>query len=418
MKSWVGCLIAMGLNKLPDIKMYWDSTLRFSLVADRFTRKRFLAIKKYLHLANNESLADQQGSYPDRLGKIRPLLDLLVAKFKENYQPGCYLTADEDICKFKGRNQLKQYLRAKIIKWGYKIWKLCDADTAYVLDLDVCEGKKSENASPYNAVMNLMEDYLDKHHVVVMDNFFSSVPLFTDLLERSTYACGTVRLNRKYLPEEFKKNTKMNQGESQFWQSGNFVATIWQDKRAVRFLSTCCKPEEDGTVTRRRYSSGSVQLPCPAVVKIYTKHMGGVDRSDRMVRTYSVSRQSKKWWYRLFYYLLDTALANSWILYNSSRNHGELSELEYLKQLALALIGTVPKHDKVQPQPKKKKGQLVVPLRFTAGNHWPKNVKKQRQCQHCARSGSNGPRSRYICKACNVHLCINSCFERYHTRRK
>ena len=39
---------------------------------------------------------------------------------------------------------------------------------------------------------------------MVMDNFFISIPLFVNLLTRSTYACGTVRANRKYLPEEFK----------------------------------------------------------------------------------------------------------------------------------------------------------------------------------------------------------------------
>ena len=193
LKAWVGCLIAMGINKLPNIKMYWDSTWKFTLVTNRFTRDRFLSIKKYLHLADNKHLGDQKGSNPDRIGKIRPLINLLVGNFKANYKPGRYLTADEDICKFKGRHHLKQYLRAKIVKWGFKIWKLCDATTAYVLDLDVYGGKKSKNSSPYDAVMKLMEGYLDKHHVVVMDNYFTSVPLFTDLLERSTYACGTLR---------------------------------------------------------------------------------------------------------------------------------------------------------------------------------------------------------------------------------
>ena len=109
---------------------------------------------------------------------------------------------------------MKQYLRAKIVKWGYKIWKLCDATTAYVLELDVYGGEKSENSSPYDAVMKLMEGYLDKHHVVVMDNYFTSVPLLTDLLDRATYACGTLRVNRKYLPHEFKRKKNMEPGES------------------------------------------------------------------------------------------------------------------------------------------------------------------------------------------------------------
>src|SRR2546429_7439350 len=104
-------------------------------------------------------------------------------------------------------------------------------------------------------------------------------------------------------------------------------------------MSTCCEPEGDDTVTHRRNSGAPKQLSCPPVVKIYSKYMGGVDRSDRMVRTYSVSRKSKKWWYRLFYYLLDTSLANSYILYKNSPNHDDLSELDYLKKLSLALIG-------------------------------------------------------------------------------
>ena len=109
----------------------------------------------------------------------------------------------------------KQYMKAKIIKWGYKIWKVCDASSAYTLNLDVypgaAEGKKEQGLA-YSVVMKMMDQYLDKNHVVVMDNFFTSVPLFLDLLTRSTYACGTVRLKRKFLPEEYGKREDMSPG--------------------------------------------------------------------------------------------------------------------------------------------------------------------------------------------------------------
>ena len=90
-------------------------------------------------------------------------------------------------------------------------------------------------------------------------------------------------------------------------------------------------------------------------------------------------------WYRLFYYLLDTALANSFILYKISPNHDELSELDYLKQLAVALIGAISKDEKVQPRPQRKRTKVQIPPRVTAGNHWPVRTKKQQKCQHCAR---------------------------------
>src|SRR5947209_11342144 len=93
---------------------------------------------------------------------------------------------------------MKQYLKAKIIKWGYRIWKLCDASNAYVLNFDVYtgkEGKRNGKTLHHSVVMRLMEGYLDNS---------------------STYACGTVRINRKNAKDS-------NPGESEFWQSGNFV---------------------------------------------------------------------------------------------------------------------------------------------------------------------------------------------------
>jgi hypothetical protein len=410
----------MGLNKKPKLQMYWDKTWRLSLVADRFTRDRFFAIKKYLHVADNSTMVDRKSPSADRLAKVRPLMNLLQKNFRSHYNPGRYLTADEDICKFKGRNFMKQYLRAKIIKWGYRIWKLCDASTAYVLRFDVYTGatsKKNEQSLGYSVVMGLMEGYLDKNHIVIMDNFFTSIPLFSDLLTRSTYACGTVRADRKYLPEDFATEEDMEAGESEIWQSNNSVATIWQDKRPVRFLSTCCEPEGDEMVKRRRKKEGVLSLNCPPAAKLYTKYMGGVDRSDRMVRTYSVSRQSRKWWFRLFYYFLDMAVANSFILYNNSANRDKLNELDYVKQLSLALIGTFSGDKKVQPGPQRKRKKTPSIPRFQAGNHWPKLTKKTEICEQCSALGSQRHRSKYICEGCSVHLCIDKCFKLYHTRR-
>ena len=171
-------------------------------------------------------------------------------------------------------------------------------------------------------------------------------------------------------------------------------------------------------VTRRRRSQNSTSLPCPPAVKMYCKYIGGVDRSDRMVRTYSVSRASKKWWFRLFYYFLETCIANSYVLYHNSPNHPSLTELEFIKALSLSLIGSSCKESQVQPHAQRKRNPAQPTPRVTASNHWPVKTNQQRKCQHCAKRGSKGPRSKYMCEACQVTLCVDKCFKLYHTRKQ
>jgi len=42
--------------------------------------------------------------------------------------------------------------------------------------------------------------------------------------------------------------------------------------------------------------------------------MQGVDRGDQMVGYYSIRRRSKKWWKKVFSYLLECALLNAYLL--------------------------------------------------------------------------------------------------------
>lgn len=51
-------------------------------------------------------------------------------------------------------------------------------------------------------------------------------------------------------------------------------------------------------------------IDCHLAVKEYTKRMGGVDRFDQVKSSYSVGRRSKRWWVRIFYFLLDASITN------------------------------------------------------------------------------------------------------------
>ena len=179
-------------------------------------------------------------------------------------------------------------------------------------------------------------------------------------------------------------------------------------------LSTCCKPLGHDTVMRKGLDKKDQAMPCPPSLKLYTQYMGGVDRSDRMVRTYSTSRRSKKWWVRLFYYCLDTALANSYILYQHSPNYSQMTYLQYVERVALGLIGTSSLIKRAQPNGVKKKRAKRSHPRPILVQHWPEKATNKQQCRSSPRRKRR--RTLYMCDTCKVHLCIDPCFKLYHTR--
>jgi len=55
----------------------------------------------------------------------------------------------------------------------------------------------------------------------------------------------------------------------------------------------------------------------PNIMEQYKRHMGYINNSDRMANSYSMSRRTFMWTTKLFFYLLDLTVLNSWILLSS-----------------------------------------------------------------------------------------------------
>ena len=97
--------------------MHWSTSdvMRSPLYSSTMSRNRFTAILRFLHLANNQ--AEDKFS-PDKLFKVRPLLDIVLPSFLRIYKPGRNLSPDETMVKFNGRIGFKQYMPRKAAKCG------------------------------------------------------------------------------------------------------------------------------------------------------------------------------------------------------------------------------------------------------------------------------------------------------------
>jgi hypothetical protein len=90
----------------------------------------------------------------------------------------------------------RQHMPKKLEKWSMKIWYLVDSITTFVYNFDVYCGasfqsigdpksKKREDKQGQRVVESLVGGLDDFGHIVVINNFFSSVELFSDLEYRS-----------------------------------------------------------------------------------------------------------------------------------------------------------------------------------------------------------------------------------------
>lgn len=81
-----------------------------------------------------------------------------------------------------------------------------------VCELSVYAGKENDQPETNlgsKVVKKLTSNIARNNHHIYCDNYFTSVPLFEELLEEdSTYACGTFRRDRKGVPEDIKNAGK------------------------------------------------------------------------------------------------------------------------------------------------------------------------------------------------------------------
>lgn len=155
MKAWVGLCMLMGILRLPSRHDYWRKSklLLRTQFGTVMSRNRFDQIWRYLHLSDN---AGDDGS--DKLYKLRWFMNFLNDKFMTVYVPEGHFTLDESMIKFKGRLQFRQYMPAKPIKWGVKVWTLAESTTGYMSRFQVYtgrDGNDQEHGLSHRVVMDL-----------------------------------------------------------------------------------------------------------------------------------------------------------------------------------------------------------------------------------------------------------------------
>ena len=425
MEGFFAIILNMGLIDVPNIQDYWSTawTNQVPFFSSVMTRERFQMVFWLLHVGHAES------NPPRRIDKVKLFLDPLLTNFRSSYSPSRDVSVDETMIGFRGRFGPKQYMPKKPTKYGIKAFTMADAAYGYMLNIlvytgaDTLENARMEYAQlpqPARVVLQIAGDYLDKGHHIYTDRYYTSIPLANALHQRSTAFTGTSMRNRVGLPQLIRKQSKLSDNEVKAFRDRHMMTLEWRapkSKSSVIMLST----EFSATMTTVQLGRNRGEVQKPLVIDKYNQSMNGVDRSDQNSVYYSFIRKSRKWWRKLFFWLVEVAVVNSFILYQL-HSHPTTTHLQYrryvIEALATRYLQTIPP----RPRPgRPRKRSLALTdgdaLRLNGRSHFPEKSDQPQDCTVCSDRKTKRHRTLFFCKTCPTHppLCITPCFEKYHT---
>ncbi|XP_046650999.1 piggyBac transposable element-derived protein 3-like [Daphnia pulicaria] len=192
------------------MSMFWeqqpDAGLGLRIIQQAITRERFKFITKHIARASpwddvdpNSDEPDQEPERPDPIRKIRPLVKGLNERYHACRKPPRGQRIDESMVKFKGRSMLRQTMKNKPIKSGFKIWShCCHSGNTYQFEIykgarfGEKQGRSRNNEVVERVVVDLCQPLTDQGFVVAFDRFFTSIALLDKLHENGVNAVGTI----------------------------------------------------------------------------------------------------------------------------------------------------------------------------------------------------------------------------------
>ena len=243
--KFIGLVIAraiLGQRGLP-VKSLWITTWGCSMFNKTLSRRRFKEIMHFLcfHVKSER----RQRVILDKFCLTSSLWKPFIENSQKVYVPSPYITVDEQLLPCKAKCRFIQYMSNKYDKFGIKFRMAVDVETKYFYNsfpyLGKDESRSTSVSLPSYVVTKLMQPILKRGYNVTCDNFFTSLDITLRLAEQKCSIVGTVRQNRRELPQAAKR--KQQQYETSlftFTQTAVVTLTLYQceKQKSVVIMST------------------------------------------------------------------------------------------------------------------------------------------------------------------------------------
>ena len=308
-KAFFALLLSMGQQDLQD---YWslDPVLSTPFFSSVMTRDRFLVLLTFLHCSDNNNYVPWGQEGYDPLYKLGTIYDTIRNLFSTNYYPTKNLAVDEGLVPCRGNIHFRVYNPDKPDKFGIMSYQLCD-DRGYCCQYELYPGKRgggSEYGATYDLCMRLMDRYKNRGHHLYVDNFYTSPILFSHLYEQGTGACGTLRVNRKHVPESIKKGNPAK-GNQIVTSNGPLMVTKFHD----RFHHTQGLYGGYWEEDQRYIRAHTEAICCPGLQQAH-------GQCEQLVQYLAMRRRTLKWYKKVLFHMMDLCTVQAYIIYKMVTN--------------------------------------------------------------------------------------------------
>jgi hypothetical protein len=262
----------------------------------------------------------------------------MMSGIQKVWTAGQNVTIDESMIRYMGRAiSFVQYMPAKPIKHGIKVFCVCCAFTGVILAWKVYCGKDNDDSTALDICDQLVKSAgltNARGRELYTDNWYTSVRLVKHMFERYGWTtCGTIKMTDKKARErEDIPFRKLSQGAKNSVERGWFreavlkmkaglktyyiQCTTWKDKKQVCFLHSNAIGRST-THTVRRHSRGQRErrvINAPNSQQRYADNFNAVDRNDRDSSDYSTTIRTTRYYLRIFCWALDRVIHTCYVV--------------------------------------------------------------------------------------------------------
>ncbi|KAK7103038.1 hypothetical protein V1264_021168 [Littorina saxatilis] len=282
-----GLMLFLGVRKqnMLSTSEVWDPIDGISLVRACMSINRFKTLMSCLRFDDKSTRSARRGK--DTFAPFRDMWDQFNNNLSKHYIAGPLLTIDEQLVPFRGRCNFLQYLPSKPDRYGIKIFWIADSSNCFPLFgipyLGRPIGQDRQVNLGRNTALQLAQPFFKSGHNVTCDNYFTDFSLAEGCLKNGLTVVGTVRTNKRFLPEPFKSKKGLPLHGNEFAYGTTATLVNYQGKR-----------NKNTVVLSSMHEKGVVEAGAPKnkpeIILFYNSTKGAVDALDKMAHTYTSKR--------------------------------------------------------------------------------------------------------------------------------